>query len=94
MHRWTARNIPFTFLLLLIFGLGDLQADSTEVVFNILDYGATGHKDDDARPAIQSAIDLCAAAGVTYAKLRGFAKAQATRMLTAYSASMGPAIRH
>jgi hypothetical protein len=63
MHRWTIRTISSTFLLFLTFGLGCLPADPTAVVFNILDYGATGHKDDDARPAIQSAIDLCAAAG-------------------------------
>jgi hypothetical protein len=34
-----------------------------EAVFNVRDYGATGRKSDDARPAIQSAIDACAAAG-------------------------------
>lgn len=32
-------------------------------VFNVRDYGATGRKSDDARPAIQQAIDACAAAG-------------------------------
>src|SRR6185436_5472395 len=32
-------------------------------VFNIRDHGATGRKDQDARPAIQKAIDACAAAG-------------------------------
>ncbi len=32
-------------------------------VFNIKDYGATGVKTQDARPAIQKAIDTCAAAG-------------------------------
>jgi hypothetical protein len=32
-------------------------------VFNIKNYGATGRKTDDARPAIQKAIDACAAAG-------------------------------
>jgi hypothetical protein len=34
-----------------------------EAVFNVKDYGATGIKSDDARPAIQKAIDACAAAG-------------------------------
>jgi len=63
MHRWTIRTVSLIFLLFLNFGLARLQADATEVVFNILDYGATGRKDDDARPALQSAIDLCAAAG-------------------------------
>lgn len=32
-------------------------------VFNVKSYGATGRKEDDARPAIQRAIDACAAAG-------------------------------
>ena len=32
-------------------------------VFNVRDYGATGHKSADARPAIQKAIDACAKAG-------------------------------
>src|SRR5665213_1607678 len=32
-------------------------------VFNIKDYGASGRKQDDARPAIQSAIDACGKAG-------------------------------
>ncbi len=33
------------------------------LVYNVKDYGATGRKEDDARPAIQRAIDACAAAG-------------------------------
>jgi Glycosyl hydrolases family 28/Pectate lyase superfamily protein len=33
------------------------------VVFNVKDYGATGVKSQDAREAIQKAIDACAAAG-------------------------------
>ena len=36
---------------------------SGETIFNVKDYGATGKKSDDARPAIQKAIDACAAAG-------------------------------
>lgn len=32
-------------------------------VFNVRDYGATGKKADDARPAIQKAIDMCAESG-------------------------------
>src|SRR5262245_49745582 len=31
--------------------------------FNVKDHGATGKQADDARPAIQAAIDACAAAG-------------------------------
>ena len=33
------------------------------VVFNVKDYGATGKRSDDARAAIQKAIDACATAG-------------------------------
>ncbi len=32
-------------------------------VFNVKDYGATGRKADDARPALQKAIDACGKAG-------------------------------
>ncbi len=32
-------------------------------VFNVKDHGATGRKEDDARPAIQKAIDACTAQG-------------------------------
>src|SRR6202789_2667389 len=32
-------------------------------VFNIKDYGATGRKTDNARPALQQAIDACGRAG-------------------------------
>jgi polygalacturonase len=32
-------------------------------VFNVKDYGASGRKADDARPALQKAIEACAAAG-------------------------------
>jgi hypothetical protein len=36
---------------------------ATEAIFNIKDYGATGRKSDDARPAIQKAIDAAGTAG-------------------------------
>src|ERR1700681_2339042 len=32
-------------------------------VFNVKDYGATGRKADNARPALQQAIDACGKAG-------------------------------
>jgi polygalacturonase len=32
---------------------------SAQLVYNVKDYGATGGKQDDARPAIQQAIDAC-----------------------------------
>jgi polygalacturonase len=40
-----------------------LPAAAAESVFNIKDYGATGRKSDDARTAIQKAIDTAGAAG-------------------------------
>ena len=36
---------------------------SAQPVFNSKDYGATGRKQDDARPALQKAIDACGKAG-------------------------------
>lgn len=44
-------------------GLGAPHHGSRPTTFDIKDYGATGRQGDDARPAIQSAIDACAAAG-------------------------------
>ncbi|HTT63746.1 MAG TPA: glycosyl hydrolase family 28-related protein, partial [Bryobacteraceae bacterium] len=38
-------------------------APAEDGVFNINDYGATGYKSEDARPAIQRAIDAAAAEG-------------------------------
>jgi polygalacturonase len=40
-----------------------LQAQTQKAVFNVRDFGATGKKADDALPAIQKAIETCAAAG-------------------------------
>ncbi len=34
-----------------------------DLTFDVRDYGASGRKEDDARPAIQKAIDACGAAG-------------------------------
>ena len=36
---------------------------SAQPVFNVKDYGATGTKSDNARPALQQAIDACGKAG-------------------------------
>jgi hypothetical protein len=47
-------------LVALCFGLSLHPAGAA--VFNVRDYGATGKKGDDARPAIQKAIEACAAA--------------------------------
>src|ERR1700722_5094029 len=38
-------------------------AQAATAVFNVKDYGASGRKADDARAAIQKAIDACGAAG-------------------------------
>ena len=48
--------------LVLALWLGPQLALSAASVFNVRDYGATGDKSDDARPAIQRAIEACAAA--------------------------------
>src|SRR5271166_6162976 len=36
---------------------------SAQPVFNVKDYGASGRKQDNARPALQQAIDACGKAG-------------------------------
>jgi hypothetical protein len=36
---------------------------SNRLVYNVKDYGATGSKQDDARPALQQAIDACGKSG-------------------------------
>jgi polygalacturonase len=36
---------------------------SSQLVYNVKDHGATGSKQDDARPAIQQAIDACGKSG-------------------------------
>jgi hypothetical protein len=40
-----------------------VRSVSAQRVFDVRDYGATGRKTDDARPAIQKAIDACGKAG-------------------------------
>ena len=42
---------------------GDNISGNQMRIFNVKAYGATGLKDQDARAAIQAAIDACAAAG-------------------------------
>ena len=36
---------------------------SSQLVYNVKDYGATGSKQDDARPALQQALDACGKSG-------------------------------
>ncbi len=54
---------PALTLWLLAFSFHPALWAGTAVIFNVKDYGATGQRTDDARPAIQRAIDACAAAG-------------------------------
>lgn len=51
---------PFLLIICLLFSL---SASSQTPVFNVKDYGASGKKEDNARPAIQQAIDACSASG-------------------------------
>ena len=37
--------------------------ECARLVYNVKDYGATGRKSDDARPALQKAIDACGKVG-------------------------------
>ena len=57
------RMTPIVVLALLVSGGLAASTPTPSAVFNIRDFGATGLKADDARPAIQKAIDACAAAG-------------------------------
>ena len=57
-------NWPQRVLLWLVLIAGLVQAPSAAFagpIFNVRDFGASGLKADDARPAIQKAIDACAA---------------------------------
>jgi hypothetical protein len=49
--------------LLALMPAGVSSAAAAEAIFNIKDYGATGRKSEDARAAIQKAIDAAGAAG-------------------------------
>ena len=49
-------------VIILLGGVTPLQA-ADGGVFDVKRHGATGRKTDDARPAIQKAMDACAAAG-------------------------------
>ncbi len=70
MGRLSSRKFVVVTIALPLFlaGLSCLHASAEAVfrvktVFNVRDYKATGKKSDDARPAIQKAIDAAAAAG-------------------------------
>jgi hypothetical protein len=64
MHEGTARRFSLRLFVFMISFLGcHLHAAGNKAVFDVKDYGATGRKTDDARAAIQKAIDACATAG-------------------------------
>src|SRR5579871_1248129 len=50
-------------LILVATGSVFAQRVCAQPVFNIRDYGASGRKQDNARPALQQAIDACGKAG-------------------------------
>ena len=57
------RTIFLGVLLVLIICPSSTLFAAGRSIFNVKDFGATGFKPDDARPAIQKAIDACAAVG-------------------------------
>ena len=63
MSRSVVRSFFLAALLLVISCWSSKLFASGIAIFNVKDYGATGMKADDARPAIKKAIDACAAAG-------------------------------
>src|SRR2546430_15480970 len=59
--RLLRRIVPLGVTLFMSVGAVVSQAKAD--IFNVKDYGATGKKADNARTAIQKAIDACAKAG-------------------------------
>ncbi|HMD96784.1 MAG TPA: glycosyl hydrolase family 28 protein [Terriglobia bacterium] len=59
-HLWICSFFCFALILAVPLPLLHAQADA---VFNVRNYGATGSKAEDAKKAIQSALDACANAG-------------------------------
>ena len=57
------KSFLFTILIACAVNSAPFAASADVAIFNVRDYGATGVKSDDARPAIQKAIDECAKAG-------------------------------
>jgi polygalacturonase len=58
-----AASAPFLGKDLLAGMAAPLPEFSTQLVCNVRNYGATGSKQDDARPALQQAIDACGKSG-------------------------------
>src|SRR5260370_25722273 len=62
-HGWmisTRSSILFACTVAIAVGC---QTARAQRVFDVTDYGATGRKSDDARPALQKAIDACGKVG-------------------------------
>src|SRR5580692_3735629 len=65
MPRQASQKAPFAVVWMVFIWLFAPPARGQEgpPVFNVKTYGATGKKSDNARAAIQKAIDACAKAG-------------------------------
>jgi hypothetical protein len=63
MSPSSLRKVPLGVLFFMMACCGANLFATGAMIFNVKDYGATGVKADNARPAIQKAIDACAAAG-------------------------------
>src|SRR5439155_16480377 len=61
--RFTILLVVTPLSILFLFRVPALSAQSGLAVFNVKNYGATGKKRDNAKPAIQKAVDACAKAG-------------------------------
>ncbi len=58
-----ASLVSVVFIVLLTLTGSRLQAASGPAIYNVMDYGATGIKTDNAQTAIQKALDACSKAG-------------------------------
>jgi glycosyl hydrolase family 28/pectate lyase-like protein len=63
MNQPVLRRFSFAVFIVMMLSVSSRFYATGKAVFNVKDYGATGRKADDARPAVQKAIDACAAAG-------------------------------
>ena len=63
LQQFTRMITPAAVVILFSLFAPALRAEVAEPVFNVKTYGATGKKADNAKPAIQKAIDACAKAG-------------------------------
>ena len=63
LQQFTRMITPAAVVILFSLFAPALCAEVAEPVFNVKTYGATGKKADNAKPAIQKAVDACAKAG-------------------------------